>query len=307
MVDRKLGRGLEFFLSGSKKAGSRDDDVAQVELSQVSPSPFQPREDFDPKELDQLAASLRSSGLLQPILVRPVDGKYQIIAGERRWRAAKLAGLERIPALIRDLPDETVAVLALVENVQRTDLNAIEKAKAFRQIQTMTKGTPTEVAKQVGLDRSTVTNLMRLLDLPRSVQSHVSRGTLTMGHARALLALAGAEEQEALAEEILRKKLSVRQVEAYIQALDAATEPPGEGEKKKGGKTPIPRGRPVWLNEIEETLVEALGASVVVNYGKKRSRITIECVGREEFERVYELLKTAEQNRGGKTKSKKKS
>ena len=299
---------MEFFLSGSKKAVSGDEEVAHVELNQVSPNPFQPRADFDQKELDQLAASLRNSGVLQPILVRPVDGKYQIIAGERRWRAAKLAGLERIPALVRDLPDETAAVLALVENVQRTDLNAIEKATAFKQIQTMTKGSSAEVAKQVGLDRTTVTNLVRLLELPQSVQTHVSRGTLTMGHARALLALAGPEEQEALAEEILRKKLSVRQVEAYIQALDAATEPPGKGGKNKADKAPTPRGRPVWLNEIEDNLVAALGTSVAVTYGKKRSRITIECVGREEFERVYELLRAEEPDGGGaKPKGKKKS
>ena len=144
MVDRKLGRGLEFFLSGSKgdskaTAVAAEDTVIQLELGQLVPSPFQHRLDFDPVDLQNLAASLRSSGVLQPILVRQVGSGYQIVAGERRWRAAKLAGLERIPALVKEIPDESAAVLALVENVQRTDLNAIEKAKAFQQIQTLTK------------------------------------------------------------------------------------------------------------------------------------------------------------------------
>lgn len=288
---RRLGRGLEFFLSDakeSKSVASGEEVVTNLELGQITANPHQPRTEFDLGELEKLAASLRTSGVLQPILVRPAPkGKgYQIIAGERRWRAAQMAGMERIPALVREVPEETAAVLVLVENVQRTDLNAIEKAKAFQKIQELTKASQAEVAKQVGLERSTVTNMLRLLDLPQEVQAFVSRGTLSMGHARALLGLAGADEQKTLAEEIVRKRMSVRQVEAFIQALNEATDPPGGGKaRKKAG------GRPLWLNEIEENLVEALGTPVSVRYGAKRSQITIECMGRDEFERVYELLK----------------
>ena len=201
-----------------------------------------------------------------------------------------MAGLERIPALVREADDDEAAVLALVENVQRADLNAIEKARAFKEIQRATKSSQAEVAKTVGLDRSTVTNLIRLLDLPAEVQGHVSRGTISMGHARALLGLAGAEEQETLAAEIIKTRMSVREVEALIQGLNAATEPP----KGKSPGKPRPsegKGRPVWLNEIEDTLCETLATSVKVQYGRKRSKITIECLGRDEFERVYELLK----------------
>ncbi len=292
MVDRKLGRGLEFFLSDSAERKTKDvpgisgESVQDIELGKLVPSPFQPRTNFDPVDLQNLAASLRSSGVLQPILVRRAGSQFQIIAGERRWRAAQLAGLERIPALVREVTDESAAVLALVENVQRTDLNAIEKAKAFKQIQTLTKASQRDLARQVGLERSTVTNILRLLDLPEEVQEQVSRGTITMGHARALLGLAGADEQKALAVEIVRKRLSVRQVEVFIQALNQATEPPTEGKVRKA-----PVGRPVWLNEIEENLTASLGAAVSIRYGRKRSRVTIDCVGREEFERVYELLK----------------
>lgn len=302
MVDRRLGRGLEFFLSDTKetvsasslRAGlprSDGDEITQLELKTLVPSRFQPRTEFDVAELEELAASLRASGVLQPILVRPVsEGKFEIICGERRWRAAQLAGLERIPALVRDLSDEATAVVGLVENVQRTDLNAIEKARAFRRIQQLTKASQAEIAKRVGLQRSTVTNILRLLELPKSVQEQVSRGTLTMGHARALLGLAGAEEQVVVAEEIVRKRLSVRQVEEFIQSLNAATQPPNAASVAAQAKK-VPKGRPVWLNEIEEHLVEALNTSVSVKYGRKRSKITIECLGREEFERVYELLK----------------
>ncbi len=303
MVGRRLGRGLEFFLSDTKAAAetpaavdvaptSSGDEITQLELKALVPSRFQPRTEFDVAELEELGSSIRASGVLQPILVRPQpEGKYEIICGERRWRAAQLAGLERIPALVRDLSDDAAAVVALVENVQRTDLNAIEKARAFKRIQQLTKANQAELAKRVGLQRSTVANMLRLLELPKSVQAHVSRGTLSMGHARALLGLAGAEEQAAVAEEIVRKRLSVRQVEDFIQGLNTATEPPTPGSVADKAKK-VSKGRPVWLNEIEDHLAEALQTSVSVKYGQKRSRITIDCLGREEFERVYELLKT---------------
>ncbi len=304
MVDRRLGRGLEFFLSGSEESVSREpftgeplsgEEIRSLDVTQVQPGPHQPRREFADKELEELANSIRASGILQPILVRPVAGRFQIVAGERRWRAAKLAGLERIPAVVRDIADQQAAIFSLVENVQRTDLNAIEKARAFREILDLSKGNQGELAKQVGLDRSTVTNFLRLLELPEEVQAMVSRGTLTMGHGRALLSLATAEEQTAVADEVVRKRLSVRQIEALIQSLNAATDPKAKQRGHIGDKP----GRPVWVNEIEETLVGILGVPVGVHYGRKRSRITIECAGREEFERVYELLKGLEKGDSG--------
>ncbi len=288
MVERRLGRGLDFFLSGSSApSGSRGKDgVAEIELSKLTPNRHQPRREFDEGELKELAASIRATGILQPILVREGKSGFEIVAGERRWRAAQMAGLERIPAIVREVGDEMLAVFGLVENLQRSDLNPIEKAQAFRKIQTLTKGSQADIARQVGLERSSVANFMRLLELPEDVQAHVSRGTLSMGHARALLGLSGADERSAIAEEVVRQRMSVRQVEALVQEMAEAAKPSQKGKRK-----PKKGERPVWLNEIEDNLVEALGTPVTVRYGNRRSTITIECKGREEFERVYERLK----------------
>jgi ParB family chromosome partitioning protein len=281
MVEKRLGRGLDFFITSPGSAG---DEITMLELSSLTPSPHQPRREFAAGELQELANSIRASGVLQPILVRKVAGRFEIVAGERRWRAAKMAGLERIPALVRDIADPTAAVVGLVENLQRADLNAMEKARAFQKIVQLTKASQEEVARQVGLDRSTVANFLRLLDLPPEVQELVSRGTITMGHARALLALATPEEIGVVATKIAKDRLSVRQVEELVQSLTTAT--------KAATPASAPKGRPVWVSEIEETLTEALGVPVRVHYGRKRSRITLECGGRDQFERVYELLKS---------------
>jgi ParB family chromosome partitioning protein len=293
VVDKRLGRGLDFLLSDKDRpAAAGEPGVTQIEVNQLAPSPYQPRREFSEEELGELAESIRSSGVLQPILVRRVGEQFEIIAGERRWRAAKRVGLERIPALVRDVNDQLAAVFGLVENLQRADLNAIEKAKAFARIQMLTGGTQGDVARQVGLNRSTVANFQRLLELPEEVQQHVSRGTLTMGHARALLSLADPSEQLQVAEDVIRRGLSVRQVEALVQDLadgkGTAPAPSGSsGSTKSGGE----HRREPWLIEIEDTLAETLGTKVDVRYSAKRSRITIECLGREEFERVYDLLR----------------
>ncbi|MBI5852575.1 MAG: ParB/RepB/Spo0J family partition protein [Planctomycetes bacterium] len=287
MVERKLGRGLDYFLAGSGEAPSGGESVSQIDLTRLIANPFQPRREFAPGEIEELAASIRTAGVLQPILVRPVGDRYQIVAGERRWRAAKLAGLERIPALIRTISDQQSAVFGLVENLHREDLNPIEKARAFRSIQGLTKSTQDEVARQVGLDRSTVANFVRLLDLPEDVQAHVSRGTLSMGQARAILAVTDAQAQQLVAEKTIRDRLSVRQVEALVQEMKAGV-PRISGTASPG---PVGKSRPLWVKEIEETLAAVLGTDVSVRYSRKRSRIQINCQGREQFERVYAQIK----------------
>lgn len=317
MVDRRLGRGLDFFLSGGKAAptpapqgaGSapaaersagaasaagaaeprRDagDEVVMADLDQLVVSPYQPRKTIDEDELRQLSESVRASGILQPILARRAGDRLEIVAGERRWRAARLAGLTKVPVLVRAISDQDSAVFGLVENLQREDLNAIEKAEGFRLLMTKLGATQEEVAKRVGLERSSVANFLRLLDLPTDVQAHVSRGTLTMGHARTLLALPDGETMVVLAEECIKQSWSVRELEAKVRELQQAS----KGEPtKSGGAT---RARPVWLNELEESLVEALATPVAIKYGRKRSQIVIECAGREEFERVFQRLKNA--------------
>ena len=287
MVERRLGRGLDFFLSRGDKPEKKDQgsEVQDLELGALKPNPFQPRTDFDDAALAGLADSIRANGVIQPIVVRRTEAGFEIVAGERRWRAAKLAGLERIPVVVREVTDDAAAVLALVENVQRADLNPIEKAGAFRRLSELTGAKQDEIAKRLGLDRSTVANFVRLLDLCEPVQALVSRGTLSMGHARALLGL-DAGLQQSLAEVAVRDRLSVREIEARVQGLKSG----GTTSTAKAGTTGK-KSRPVWLNEIEDTLAETLGAAVRVRYGRKRSLISIECRGREDFERVYEMLK----------------
>lgn len=302
MVDRRLGRGLDFFLSGGKQPPAQppgradvtdlrkpaEDEVLQADVGTLVVSPYQPRKVMGEAELKELAESIRVSGILQPILARRVGDKLEIVAGERRWRAAQLAGLSKVPVLVRPLSDQDSAVFGLVENLQREDLNAIEKAQGFRLLMNKLATTQEEVAKRVGLERSSVANFLRLLDLPEDVQAHVSRGTLTMGHARCLLALPDGDAISVFATESIKNGWSVRVMEAKVkEALEQSKGAAPGGTAGKG------RSRPVWLNELEESLVEALGTPVAIRYGRKRSQIVIDCAGREEFERVFQRLKNA--------------
>ncbi|HEX5054603.1 MAG TPA: ParB/RepB/Spo0J family partition protein [Planctomycetota bacterium] len=295
MVDRRLGRGLDFFLSGGRQAqgpaqapvAKPGDEVVMAEVGTLVPSPFQARKHLDEEELRALAESIRASGILQPILARRVADRLEIVAGERRWRAAQLAGLGRVPVLVRAIADPEAAVFGLVENLQREDLNAIEKARGFQALMSQLGTTQEDLAKRVGLQRSTVTNFLRLLDLPDAVQAHVSRGTLSMGHARTLLPLSDPDLMLKCAEDAIRKGTSVRDLETRVKALLEASKGPN------GTPAAASKARPVWLNELEESLVEALGTPVSVRYGRKRSQIIIECAGREEFERVFQRLKNA--------------
>jgi ParB family transcriptional regulator, chromosome partitioning protein len=305
MVDRRLGRGLDFFLSGGRgaaatsqpqvaadqKAAAGGDETLVVEVALLGPSPYQPRKEMAPAELAELAESIKASGILQPILARRVGERFEIVAGERRWRAAQLAGLERVPVLVRSITDDESAVFGLVENIQREDLNAIEKAKGFQVLMQKLKATQEEVAKRVGMDRSTVANFLRLIDLPEPVQAHVSRGTISMGHARTLLGLVERDSMVKFADECIRQGWSVRVLEQQVKdANQALTQTPSAQAGKTAGSK---KARPVWLNELEESLVDALSTKVAVRYGRKKSQIIIECAGREEFERVFQRIKNA--------------
>ena len=299
MVDRRIGRGLDFFLSGrGGTKGEEPTDSAStegaltVEVAKLVPNPHQPRDPIDPTELGELAASIQENGILQPILVRKAGDGFEIVAGERRWRAAQLAKLDKVPVLVREISDQDSAVFALVENVQREDLNAIEKAKAFQQLQKQLKATQDQVAKRVGLNRSSVANFLRLLELPNEVQEHVSRGTLSMGHARSLLGLVDRDLMVQMADEAIRGTWSVRGLEERVREANEATKSPGKPAANSGSKS-SGKERPVWLKELEETLMENLAAPVSIKYGRKRSQITFECGSREEFERLFDRLKNA--------------
>lgn len=311
MVERRLGRGLDFFLSGSRGSAPAPAPVgaqpapgspakpaptgleaeaepssSSVPIASLVPSPFQPRRDMGQAELAALADSIKASGILQPILARKVGDQLEIVAGERRWRAAQLAGLQEVPVLIKKITDDESAVFGLVENIQREDLNAIDKAKAFAMLIQKLGTTQEELARRVGVDRSTLANFVRLLDLPEPIQAHVSRGTLSMGHARAILGLMDRDAMPKLAEECIRNAWSVRALEQQVKDINTTLANP-KGPKVGGPK----KTKPAWLTEVEESLVEALSTKVSVRYGRKRSQILIECAGRDEFERVLKRLR----------------
>jgi ParB family chromosome partitioning protein len=266
-------------------------DLLQLPLAEIEENPFQPRREFSEPEILSLAASLKEHDLLQPILVRRVSGRYQLISGERRLRAAKHAGWTTIPARIREADDRLVAELAIVENLQRKDLNPVEKALSFKRYLDEHRCTQDDLAKRLKIDRSTIANLMRLLELPSSILNSLSKGTLTAGHARALLPLGDEHEQVALAERIERDGLSVRDVERTVAEQigedDAAEELPatipGPGKQ--------PRTRTDQIASLEQEFRHALGAKVEIRASARgRGKITIHFANLDEFDRLREHL-----------------
>lgn len=284
-----LGRGLGALIPGETGgepplAGS----VAYRELpvGAVAVNPYQPREHFDEGALSALTASIREVGVLQPVLVRAtgVDA-FELIAGERRWRAAKRAGLKTIPAIVRTVEDLTSLEHALVENLHRQDLGALEEAAAFQQLMGDFGLTQEAVAQRVGKSRSSVANSLRLLQLPASVQGLLVAGDLTAGHARALLGVGSRQEQDDLAARILAEDLTVRQVERLVR--DGQTRPePADPPKAQ----PTPRERPAALLEVEQQLAEQLDTRVQVSMGDKRGKMVIEFADMDDLSRIYRIL-----------------
>jgi ParB family transcriptional regulator, chromosome partitioning protein len=281
MTRKALGRGLSALLREVETATA---GLEQVSVNLIVPNPFQPRRAFPEETLNELADSIRSSGVLQPILVRRVDGEYQLIAGERRLRAAKLAGLESVPAVIRDLGDRETLELAVTENVMREDLNPIEVARAYYSLQERFQLSHDEIAGRIGVNRSTVTNSLRLLRLPEQVQDMVAKSEVTAGHARALVSLESAERQSELAQLIAKRGLSVRQVEnmvAFAQRVPKA---------QRATDRLDPNTRAAAL-EMERSL----GTRVRIVGSQRRGRIEISYFSGEDLQRLYELLTRREE------------
>lgn len=253
----------------------------RLEVSKIRPNPQQPRHSFDEAGLDELARSLRTQGLLQPVVVRPLsDGRFELIAGERRWRAAQRAGIHQIPVVVRDVPDEKLLELALIENLQREELNAIEEAEAYRILVDDLELTQNEVAERVGKQRTTVANALRLLNLPEAVKNMVRGRHISMGHARALLALEDAKAIEALAQRVVTEGLSVRQVESWA--------------KRPAGSKPRP-GRPTLLVDpnvaaAETALQRILGTKVRIAGNGAVGRVEIHYHSADELDRVYRMI-----------------
>lgn len=272
MTRRALGQGLGALLSPGVGEGSQ---LEQIPLESIVPNPNQPRKSFESNGLEELTASVRQSGVLQPIVVRHSAGGYQIVVGERRWRAAKAARLRTIPAVVRDATDAECLELALIENLLREDLNPMEEAEAYQRLLAEFEWTQEELARRVGKDRTSIANCLRLLKLPAIIQDDLRAGRLTMGHARALLSLSSLAEQLKLREQILAHSWSVR-----------ATE---EGVQRSRVSRRAPR-RSAELLALEETLREALATRVRIAGNERRGRIELAYASREELERLVELI-----------------
>jgi ParB family chromosome partitioning protein len=281
---RRLGRGLEALLGPTTVAEARAEGLlTELPVVSLRPNRYQPRHAFDTAALDELAASMKSSGLLQPVVVRAADGElYELIAGERRWRAAQQLGWERIPAVVRDVDDRTLLTLALVENLQRDALSPIDEARGYERLIGEFDLSQARVAEMVGRDRSTVANAIRLLNLPAVVQDMLHAGQLSTGHARALLGLADAERITTLARRTVEQQWSVREVEDLVRGTRTPT-PPG---RRRAMKPRAPEVR-----RLEEALRQRLQTDVrITTRGKSSGRLTVNFYSHDDLARVIELI-----------------
>jgi ParB family chromosome partitioning protein len=278
MNKRGLGRGLGALLSATP---TESDALVEVAVEEIEPNPNQPRKVFNSEALDELAASIRSSGIIQPVIVRRQGSGYQLVAGERRWRAARQAGLPRVPAIVREVTDAESLELALVENLLREDLNPMEEAEAFDKLLARFGWTQEELAQRVGKERSSIANTLRLLRLPHPVQDDLRAGRLTMGHARALLALTTSVEQLKLRDEILAHDWSVRATEDTVRTATAGRPP-----------RPKQRRRSPEMMALEDALQRALMTRVRIVGSERQGRIEVSYANAEELERLTGLLGT---------------
>lgn len=275
MAKRGLGRGLDALLSGAQAGGDDSDSLEQLPIEQIRRGKYQPRVHMAEAALAELADSIRAQGIVQPVVVRRLDEGYELIAGERRWRAAQIAGLETVPAVVRDIPDQAAAAMALIENIQREDLNPLEEAQAIRRLIGEFEMTHQAAADAVGRSRTAVTNLLRLLELHDTVKDHVNEGRLEMGHARCLLAVP-LDDQPGVAATVVKRGLSVRATEQLVKKILAATPEP----KKDAGPSPEVR-------QLESRLSDQLGAAVQVRYDRQgKGRLVIEYNSLDELDGI---------------------
>lgn len=290
-----LGKGITSLIPLADTAAAEEGGppaLAELPVADITPNPHQPRVHFDEESLSELAASIAQLGVLQPVLVRPVDGGFQLIAGERRWRAAQRAGLATVPAIVRESDDVSAVERALVENLHRDDLTPLEEAAAFQQLIEDFGLTHDEVARRVGKSRAAITNTLRLLGLPPAVQHLLADGRLSAGHARALLGTPDRALQERLARRAADEGWSVRVVEEAVRGGGAPPSPrerpaaPADG----AGLSSATRLRPPGLLELEQLLADLLDTRVGVHMGAKRGKVTIDFADLEDLERIYRLI-----------------
>lgn len=292
---KALGKGLSALLPGRGQPGPTSAATAPattptaakpgtLPLGLIQPNPMQPRTSFNSDGLEELAASIRANGIIQPIIVRRMGDSYQIVAGERRWRAARIAQLEEVPVVVQDIADRAMLEVALIENIQREDLNPIETAHAFERLGRDLGLSQEEIGRRTGKDRTSIANIVRLLKLPKEVQLLVAERRLSMGHARAILGLPTAEEQIQLAEKTVALGLSVRQVETQVQEMTADRGKPAAGSRKDAIQDPNVRA-------AAEELERALGTRVrIIELSEQRGRIEIEYYSQADLDRLYQQI-----------------
>ena len=288
MTRKVLGRGLGALIPSRTPdhqpppAAAHQAGLLQLDLGKIVPNPHQPRKEFTADKLAELSASITAKGLIQPVIVRPLgDGRYELIAGERRWRAAAKAGLTKIPAVVRQAESAEAIELALIENIQREDLNPIETAQAYRHLAETFDLSHEEIAAKVGKDRSSITNLLRLLNLPEEIQKDLAAGTLSIGHARALLGITDRAGQLAARAAVLAKGLSVRETELLVKRL-------GRPKKDQTGKVVK---KDIYINELENSMRNALGTKVTIRHHGKSGIIELHYFSVEELDRLVNHLR----------------
>ena len=286
---RALGKGLGAMLSVEGIPASSGDSVVELKINDISPNEEQPRKNFDDTSLQELASSISESGVIQPIIVQKKNGGYRIVAGERRWRAARIAGLTVIPAIVRELSDRETMVQALLENLQREDLNPIEEAYAMQNLLKTHKLTQEQLAKKLGKPRATIANTMRLVNLDDSLQEYIRRGDLSEGHAKVILSLKDKEDQKMAAEMILQKEMNVRQAEIYVKKILEAKENP---EAPKAVELPDERVS-LSVKEVETKLKKQLGSRVKLKLTDRsvgKGKIVIEYKDYDDLDRLISIL-----------------
>lgn len=281
-----LGRGLGTLIPGAG-ANTRTDDnresVSELELTRIIPNKYQPRQFFEDTALQELAESIREHGVIQPIIVRYInDGAYELVAGERRWRAAQIAGLNKIPVVIKDLSNEKSLEIALIENLQRENLNPVESAQGYQRLTEEFGLTQEEIAARIGKERSTVTNYLRLLTLPDKIQEYLSRSVITTGHAKAILSFTNRNDQLRFAEYIVKKGASVRETELLAKRW---------GIKK--GKKKVVESKNVAIRDVELRLQRTLGTKVRIQEEKKGGKIVVEYYSTDDLTRILELVENS--------------
>ncbi len=281
MENRALGKGLSALIP-EKTDLEKPENVTHIKTALIKENALQPRTEFDTERLSGLISSIKEKGVLQPILVRKKNENYEVIAGERRLRAARALNMEQVPVVIKSVSDQEALVLALVENIQREELNAIEEAQAFRKLVEDFNFTQDAVAQSVGKDRSTISNILRLLKLPSEIQKYVANGAISMGHARALLSIEDSAQQKKIFERVVRKSLSVRELEHLVNR---------ELARDKTRKPISNRHKDDHMTNLEEGLQRALGTKVRIQPQKKRGKIVIEYYSSEDLERIIALIR----------------